>query len=304
MKTAVVTGATSFLGKELVKCLLDKNYIVYGVVRDNSDKTVGAEGRKNFFKASCSMERISDLPKIVKNADVFFHLAWNGTRGQTRNDGVLQTVNFEQSMRTIDVCYELGCKCFVGAGSQAEYGVKDILTTEETLATPNTEYGKNKLKFTVEGGKKAKELGINFIIPRFFSVYGKDDYENTIVQSNVVKMLKNEDCVLTECIQKWNFIYLVDAVAAMVYLYENGFSGVYNFASDDTRELKSFVEEMKTLTESTSELLYGEIPYPTTGMVSINPSIDKLLSTGFSFEYTFEKGIREIIEFERNRIER
>lgn len=304
MKTAVVTGATSFLGKELVKCLLDKDYIVYGVVRDKSDKSVGAEDRENFVKIPCSMERISDLPKIVKNADVFFHLAWNGTRGQSRNDGVLQSVNFNQSMQAIDACYELGCKCFVGAGSQAEYGVKDFLTTEETLATPNTEYGKNKLKFTVEGAKKAKEFGINFIIPRFFSIYGKDDYENTVVQSNVVKMLKNEDCALTECVQKWNFIYLADAVAAMVYLYENGFSGVYNFASDDTRELKSFVEEIKTLTKSDSELLYGEIPYPSTGMVSINPSIEKLLSTGFLFKYTFAKGIKEIIEFEKNRIER
>ena len=87
MKKAIVTGATSFLGKQLIKTLLNNGYFVYGVVRENSNKLTGTEDNCNFEKVYCSMENLCNLANKISGADVFFHLAWEGTRGQDRANG-------------------------------------------------------------------------------------------------------------------------------------------------------------------------------------------------------------------------
>ena len=72
-------------------------------------------------------------------------------------------------------------------------------------------------------------------------------------------------------------------------------AGAYNFASNDTRELKSFLLEMKAITRSNSKLNFGAIPHNDSGKYGINPDITKLLATGWKPEVSFESGIRELI---------
>lgn len=73
-------------------------------------------------------------------------------------------------------------------------------------------------------------------------------------------------------------------------------SGAYNFASKDTRELKSFLLEMKGITNSKSKLNFGAIPHNDSGKYGINPDITKLLNTGWQPKVSFEDGIMEIIK--------
>lgn len=56
--------------------------------------------------------------------------------------------------------------------------------------------------------------------PRFFSLYGPNDYEGTMIISVLKKMLKDLSCDLTECIQIWDFLYIDDAIDALVILIE------------------------------------------------------------------------------------
>lgn len=41
---------------------------------------------------------------------------------------------------------------------------------------------------------------------------------------------------------------------------------------------------------------YGAIPYPETGMVNVNPCVDKLKSLGWEPKVSFEEGVREVIK--------
>ena len=76
-------------------------------------------------------------------------------------------------------------------------------------------------------------------------------------------------------------------------------SGTYNFASNDTRELKSFLLEMKNITNSKSKLNFGVLPHNDSGKYGINPDITKLLNTGWQHKISFEDGIRDIL-YKRN----
>ncbi len=294
MKKVVVTGANCFVGKHLIDELLNDGYFVYAVVRSNFDYK-----NKNLKVVKASMEEYDSLPEKIKdNCYAFFHIAWDGTRGKTRLEEDRQKNNYINSIKAVASAQKLKCKVFVGAGSQAEYGVLNKVISEEDTPTPNTAYGKYKLKFTnyllAQQNKSFKT-----IIPRFFSLFGEGDNPQTVIESTLDKMLVNEDCDFTPAVQYWNFMYIKDCVKAMIYLMENNGSGIYNFATLDTRRLKQFILELKKITKSKSKLNFGALPYPNNNVVSIRPNISKLINAGFNQFTPFNEAIENIINYKR-----
>lgn len=297
-KKVIITGATSFIGMELINKLLEKDYKVYAIVRSNSDKAGLLPKVDNLVIKKLDMQDYGSLSSIIdEQCDIFFSLAWNGTRGDTRHNYELQKSNYESSMLSVNESLKLGCKYIISAGSQAEYGNINGMINEDSICNPNTEYGKYKLKFYYDAYKLCKDKGIHFKEPRFFSLYGAGDYEGTMIISILRDMLADRECKLTKCIQMWDFLYISDAINGLISLIENNCEdGIYNFGSGDTRELKEFILEMYEITKSKSKLSFGAVPYPSTGMVSIYPSIDKLKNeTGWKPEISFQDGIKKII---------
>jgi nucleoside-diphosphate-sugar epimerase len=110
------------------------------------------------------------------------------------------------------------------------------------------------------------------------------------------KMLANQPCNLTECKQLWDFLYIDDAIDGLVKLIENHCeAGIYNFGSGESKSLKYYVEKMYQVAGSHSQLNYGVVPYPVTGMVNANPSVEKLKGIGWKSQTFFEDGLRQII---------
>ena len=301
MKNFVVTGATSFIGVHIIKECLKNNCKVIAIVRPNS-KNLNRLPQNDLLKiVEIDMERIEDVIDTLKHMkiDVFYHLAWEGTRVPYRDDIVLQNKNYNYAIKAMNTAKELGCSIFIGTGSQAEYGKCIGKVDENYLTKPVTEYGKAKLK-TYETLKViAKENKIKFIWARVFSVYGIYDYEGTLIMSALKKMKRNESIPLTKCMQNWDFIYVEDAARIMYLLATTPCTdGVYNIASGKSKELKEFVIDMKKICSSKSELLFGEVPYNYEGVVSFEPIIDKLVKNScYSCEVEFEDGIKKILKF-------
>lgn len=168
--------------------------------------------------------------------------------------------------------------------------------TENVDPQPNTEYGKYKLAFYEYAKDYCQNHNCVLVEPRFFSLYGPNDYAGTLVISILRKMISNEPCDLTECIQMWDFLYIDDAVKALCMLIESdNAEGVYNFGSGYSAPLKVFIEKMIAVTHSKSELHYGTVPYPATGIVNVNPDICRLKGIGWNAQWKFEDGIRTIM---------
>lgn len=297
MKTILVTGATSFIGINLIKEIL-KEYKVIAVVRSNSEKISLLPESKNLLVLGLEMKNYYRLPYLIKEPiHAIVYLSWGGTRGIDRNNIELQEQNFKYSISALHSAAKLKAKVFMSAGSQAEYGLQNEIISENTVPKPVTAYGKSKLKFYEYGMEFCKNNNIKFVEPRFFSLYGTGDYEGTLIMSMLDKMLKNEPCDLTDCTQKWNFLNIKDAVAGMKILLENEQveSGAYNFASNDTRKLKNFLLEMKDIADSKSKLNFGVISHNDSGKYGINPDITKLLNTGWQPKVSFEDGIRNLL---------
>lgn len=299
MKRILITGATSMIGSALTQRLISDGNKVLAVVRKSCTKISKLPESTLIDIVYCDMEEYGKLDnRIDGKIDIAIVTAWNGTRGNARNDQALQADNFNYNVDLLHSVIKLGCTTFMTAGSQAEYGLwnKEDKLSENSVPNPNTEYGKSKLKFYEYALKYCAEHGCRLLEPRFFSIYGPEDFYGTLVMSTLKKLLADEPCDLTECIQLWDFLYIDDAVSALCMLiYKNDCFGVYNLGSGVSAQLKEFVEKMVSITQSSSKLNFGKIPYPESGIVNVNPDVHKLFKIGWKPEVSFEMGIKEIV---------
>lgn len=287
-----IAGANSFIGKRLLKKVADED--VVAIVREGSPFTY--PGVKIVY---CNMEDYDRLGKLCGAGDVFIDLTWRGSRGANRQNKEMQKKNYLSTLAAMKSMAEVGYKTIVSAGSQAEYGQCEGIITEETPVNPNTEYGIYKVKIFEEVSSIADKSGCRFIEPRYFSLYGPEDYENTLIMATLKKLLSGDKVELNDCTQLWDYLFVDDAMDALIHLCKTDvLGGVYNFATGHHRTLREFILDMKESVGSNSEVVFGSVEY--NGLyIDLRPDVSKLKSTGWIPATSFKDGIKRIVEEQR-----
>lgn len=293
----IVTGATSFIGTTLIKKLTKLGNTVYAIVRPTSKhrSTLEMSGVKII---NVDMHDIYKLLAIKGffDIDVWIQLAWDGVGSEGRSNLFIQKENFDNCVKALSVASELGCKKFIFSGSQAEYGLCSESTNENSMCSPVSEYGKTKLKFAEFAVPKCKSLGMQYCHLRIFSVYGPKDHQNSLVNQCIKQFSEGKCLELGECIQKWNYLYIDDCVDAIIALMLcDTCEGIYNIASDDTRPLKEFINEINMIYGNKGKCVYGVRMPNAEGITSLIPDINKLkLAVNWKAKVSFYEGIIKI----------
>lgn len=286
------------IGTALINECIKKGIEVYAVLRASSGKKMRLPESEKLHMVDCSLEELETLPqKIMEKCDIFYHIAWGNT-GENRNSSTeLQSRNIAYTLAAVKAAYALGCRRFIGAGSQAEYGPMDVdKISPDSPVNPTTPYGAAKLASGQLARMLCKELGMECIWPRIFSVYGIYEKETTMVASGLRKMLAGEKTSFTPALQRWDYLFSADAGRAYYLIGEKGKDGaVYCVGSGKAAPLKHYIEIMAELTGA-EETGIGARPYPAGAVMNLCADISSLTAdTGFVPEYTFREGIRETI---------
>ena len=286
------------IGTALINECIKKGIEVYAVLRASSGKKMRLPESEKLHMVDCSLEELETLPqKIMEKCDTFYHIA-RGNTGENRNSSTeLQSRNIAYTLAAVKAAYALGCRRFIGAGSQAEYGPMDVdKISPDSPVNPTTPYGAAKLASGQLARMLCKELGMECIWPRIFSVYGIYEKETTMVASGLRKMLAGEKTSFTPALQRWDYLFSADAGRAYYLIGEKGKDGaVYCVGSGKAAPLKDYIEIMAELTGA-EETGIGVRPYPVGAVMNLCADISSLTAdTGFVPEYTFREGIRETI---------
>lgn len=298
----IVTGATSFIGSKFVTALLDSGNKVYAIVRPYSSKLSYLPAHKNLhivFEEFCNIKNITTR---VSSAEIFVNFAWEGSNHKDRFSEEINNRNISNTISAMECASILGCHLFVETGSQAEYGYQNELTSETAECKPYSAYGKAKLRTLRDCSVLAKELNIAYIHFRIFSVFGEKDHDYTLFKTCLRNMRLNLPLDLTNGLQKWNFLYVDDAVSIMLEIINKtessinpGKTEIINIASKDTRRLREYISQMKQILGSKSVLNFGA--KKSERLLSLIPDISKMISIiGDDFPIRdFNQGIQQTL---------
>ena len=240
----LITGATSFLGAETARAFLAAGCEVWAPVRPSSKRLGFLPVHERLHRVDIDMNEIRRLPETgIPSPEVCVHFAWSGEGVRGRMDPEIQAQNVRNTLALIRVMGETGCRRFLFAGSQAEYGVTlervearkmspaaeaapelsgiTYMVSEETPCHPISEYGKGKLRILKEGAELAGSFGMEYLHMRIFSVYGEGDHETSLISSCVQAAKEGRTAELGPCRQQWNFLHVKDCAAAILALAEH-----------------------------------------------------------------------------------
>ncbi len=186
MKTVIVTGGAGFIGSNLIRALLEKEYRVVCVDNfdDLYDPALKEENISNFLKNERFILYRIDIRNLTQFTEVFtkekphlvVHLAARpDTRDAVKSPNIYVSVNIEGSLNVLQLCKEFGVENLVIGSSSSVYGNSPHTPWKETEAADNplSPYGATKRAVEVLSFSYYHNFGIPITNLRYFNAYGE-----------------------------------------------------------------------------------------------------------------------------------
>ena len=304
----VITGPTGAIGHALIEQCIKNGDEVLAICRQGSTriKTLPQNSKVSVLELSlCDYEKhIEEVKAPVAPYDVFYHFAWESTTGASRNDTDSQSLNIRYALSAVKLAAFFGCKSFIGAGSQAEYGRVEGALKPDTPAFPENGYGIAKLCAGQLTRILCGQLGIKHNWTRILSVYGPYDGEKSMVISSLRKMINGEEALFTKGEQEWDYLFSEDAAKAMHLIAQKGIGNKTNvIGSGKTRRLMDYITVMDQKVNPAVHPVLGAVPYADKQVMYLCADISELTEdTGFVPTVEFEEGIEKTIQYVKETI--
>ena len=255
----LITGANGYLARNLIERF--SNHTVYSLTRENNNEQ---------YVLDC-------------NPDVVIHTICSyGRKGETISQ--IYDSNFLTGMQLLETVSNLDKNVtFINCGS--------------SLDKYTNLYSISKTQF-VELGKFLSNDKLQFINMNLEHFYGPNA-TNNFITFVLNECLQNNDIPLTAGTQCRDFIFIKDVLDAFFTVVENK-NNLENFETIDVgtgiaTPVRTVVEQIKELTQSTSNLNFGEIPLRDTEVEVMKADISKLNSLNWNPKFTFGQGLKETI---------
>jgi nucleoside-diphosphate-sugar epimerase len=305
LKNVILTGATGFIGRYLLKQLIEDGFYVTTLIRskDKEKELLEFLRRDNDFTEDkltfieASLEEIENIVFPEKNYFAWIQLAWGGVNRDEINNEKVHKKNYDYSIKCLHKAKELNCEKFIEAGSRAECGNEDSTIPEAMSGNPLNVYGKYKRLFYEFAFDFCKNNNIEYLHLRLFAVTGPGDHPWSLVSECCRRFCDNEPMHFGSCEQMWNYLDVRDVARIIVslldkYNYSLNDNCIINVANLNSKQLKEYIYSIYELTQSASELAFSDKK----GFDS-NPIVDKLIDFyDFSTNYIFKDTIKDILE--------
>lgn len=308
MRKIAVTGATGAIGMALIKRAITNSTKVVVFIRKESARGDRIPDNELITKVFCGLNEMNNIEvnDDLKDCDAFYHFAWEGTSGASRNDLYMQNRNVKHALDAVRLASKMGCRVFVGAGSQAEYGRVAGILQPDTPCNPENGYGIAKLCAGHMTRLLCEEEGLSHIWTRILSVYGPYDNERSMMISTIRTLLAGDRPLLTKGEQQWDFLYSEDAADIMYMLAQKAVdewpdvrvSRLYCVGNGKALPLRDYIDIIKNEIDPTANLGYGEIPYSDKQVMHLEADISSIVDDiGYTPKTDFLTGAKKTIDW-------
>ena len=298
----LVTGGAGFIGKYLVKSLLEKKYSV--TIFDNFSNST-----KNSIRFLVKMgadviegdiTKLQDLLNAIKDHEIVIHLAAKISVSESINNPTETfRINVNGTNNVLIACEKNGVKKLITASSAAVYGESspDVKLMEESPMKPISPYGESKVKMEQKIREFALKDNIDCTILRFFNIYGigqSSEYAGVITKF-IEKIRENKPIkIFGNGLQTRDFVAIHDVINAIHNALSYNKSGIFNIASGRITTIKDLAEQMILLSGKKLETQFlpekhGDIKYSQADITRA-----KIYLT-YSPKFELREGIQELL---------
>lgn len=307
---AIVTGASGFIGSQLVAYLVKNNYKVVGISRRNIKSL--HHMRQKLLRGSIYLEnnlsnledlkkRLLDLGFFGADLDFVFHLAWKGNVQTSDLDVSAQNRNVEFTINSYKLANILSAKRYIFCGTMEESFAKSYTKLDYKVESKYNRHVVYALaKVTARQALKLlyKKKSSEILFATNSHVIGPCDDKDSFLQVALSKILKKEDIEMSSGEQNFDVINVVDCARAYLAIAKYGITGSsYWVGSGQPCKLRDYVEIMNKLFPRVN-IKYGSLSYNDLIIEKEIFSIQKLIKdTGFEPNYSFVESVKELARY-------
>jgi nucleoside-diphosphate-sugar epimerase len=264
----LVTGAIGFIGSHLVKRLVEEGARINIISRSDGI-------RKNVILRNLDAElkickaNLLDYTSIKKCADEVnpekvFHLgAFVDLKRdfQTANECV-QT-NIQGTLNMLNALKDINCSSLIHLGTYEVYGFNTVPFREDQPVDPLSPYSISKACSEFFCRFANKIYDIPTVLLRLSNVYGPNQKSERLIPYVINCAIKKEAIKLTEGNQTRDYLYVDDAIEAIIKssLTKEVVSEVINIGSGKEYKIKEVVQKILDLMDCPIIPQYGELEH-------------------------------------------
>jgi len=289
MVNAIVTGATGFVGIHLVKELIKNGVSVSAVCRENS----------------ANIGRLPDNVKIetdyanLKNADVFYHLAWEDATGPGRANAQIQAKNAQMSFAALEAAHKLSCKKFIAMGTVYEKFAPQIRTAAKFGNADFYILSKDYSHVMLE--QLALKLGMGFVWATVCHPIGYLIKPEQMASGFISGLLNGDKLSMGAGNTLYDIVAVEDVAKGLYLLGECKLNkNEYYIGSSNSKTLFEYWEEIRKILNSDTPVSYGERPDDGLRFEEQWFDTSKLREdTGFEPKISFEQAVKNTADWVR-----
>ena len=306
-KTFLVTGGTGFIGSNISKLLVDKNYnvrIFDNNSRGNINKIKNLKGKVKFIKGDIRNRK--SLDKAIKKTDAVIHLAYvNGTKYFYSKPVLILDIAIKGIINVIEACIKNKVKELYLASSSEVYQTPNKIPTDEKeplkipdIFNPRYSYGGGKILSELMGIHYGKKYFKRLIIFRPHNVYGPNmGYEHVVPEFiKRFKYLKGKKFKIQGTGNEIrSFIYIDDFLNAFNLILTRGkHLNIYNIGTNEKIKIKNLATKLSKILKK--KIILKKTPLAKGSTKLRLPNIKKIKKLGFKPKFSMNRGLRKLLE--------
>jgi len=212
----LVTGASGFVGANLLKLILSYRKDVVGISRSSDNWRLDDVSSRNL--ANVDLNNFVSTNSYISsyNPKTIFHLAAYGAYSFESNSNLICHTNYNAGVNLVNALSKQDITAFINAGTSSEYGINCTAPKEGSPCLPDSTYASSKLAFSQYLNYRASIDQFPALNLRLYSIYGNLEDTSRLIPSIIKAGLKGEWVDLVDPQITRDFIHIDDACEAFI----------------------------------------------------------------------------------------